>query len=68
MRDEKAVNEKRRTRAQFGEMLIWLERGWEPAAAGRTCPWCGGPVWLKVFGREERHVCTHCEWGRSYQV
>ncbi len=55
-------------RAQFGEMMTWLGRGWTPAPAGRKCPECEGVVWLKVEGRCERHRCVYCPWGQDYQV
>lgn len=57
-------------KAQFQEMFNWLQRGWKPAPAGRSCPDCGGPVWLKLFqqGRVERHSCVYCAWQREYTV
>lgn len=62
------VTLERRTRAQFGEMLAWSQRGWAPAPRGRVCPECRGVVWLKVLGRTERHCCTSCGWSKEYQV
>lgn len=55
-------------RAQFGEMIAWSARGWTPAPAGRACPECGGAVWVKEFGRQERHSCTSCHWSKNYRV
>lgn len=55
-------------RAQFTEMLAWLGRGWQPAPAGRRCPECGGPVWLKAYRRpaRESHRCVYCPWSQEY--
>lgn len=55
-------------RAQFTEMMTWLQRGWTPAPPGRTCPECAGPVWLKEERRCEMHRCVYCSWGQDYQV
>lgn len=62
--------QQRLARAQFGEMLIWLNRGWQKAPAGRKCPDpdCGGAVWLKVIGNSERHVCSVCGWAQDYRT
>ncbi len=62
------IGEKLVVRSQFQEMLTWLGRGWVKAPPGRMCPECGGPVWLKVFGRRERHSCSYCLWSQEYQV
>lgn len=58
----------RRSRAQFGEMLAWLGRGWRPAAQGFRCRECGGPQWWKAFGRRERFQCVKCGVMREYLV
>lgn len=61
--------ETRQVQAQFGEMLNWAARGWQPAPKGRKCPECGGAVWLKVVSRyRETHHCTSCLWGQDYRV
>ncbi len=59
----------RQTCAQFGEMLTWLQRGWQPAPPGYRCPECGGPIWLKKTNRfTETHQCVFCLWGRDFRV
>jgi len=57
-------------RAQFSEMVVWMNRGWRKAAAGRKCPECGGVIWFKVEqnGRLERHRCASCAWSKEYLV
>lgn len=64
------TGQKLQVKAQFQEMLDWLGRGWKPAPAGRSCPDCRGPVWVKLFqrGKVERHSCVYCDWSREYVV
>ena len=63
-----ATADQRLVRSQFGEMLIWLGRGWKPVAAGHRCGHCQGPLWSKTEARVERFRCVYCGIGRDVVV